>query len=511
MKNVSESLSVVQRWLITITVMAATLMQVLDTTIVNVALPHMQGSLNASPDETSWTLTSYLVASAIFMPLAGYFTDRLGRKKYLLISVIGFTVTSALCGMASTIAEIVLFRLLQGVFGAGLVPLSQAILADIFPDHERGKAMAIWGMGVMVGPILGPSLGGYLTEIASWRWTFYVNIPIGVAAALMVIRYVPDTLKKARRMDWAGMILLTLAIGCIQYVLDRGNQMDWFAALDIRVATFLGVTSLLLFIVYSIFNQSQSLFNLTIFKDRNFTLSSVLLAVLGLGMYGTMVVQPQMLEGLLHYPVLMTGLVMAPRGIASMFSMMIVGKLINRIDPRWLISVGILIGAGGISLTTLYSQQISPSWLIWPLVLQGFGLGLIFVPLSSVAFSTLPVSSRVEAAGLFSLLRTLGSSIGISITITFLSRHTQMAWNQIGGSINPYNPALVDYLRPLHMSVNTAQGASVLVEELRRQALMLAYVNTFAFIMWSFLMMLPFVMLLKRNNAISKMAKSAAT
>ena len=502
MSNISDSLSASERWVITLAIMGATLMQVLDTTIVNVALPHMQGSLSASPDETTWTLTSYLVASAIFMPLTGYFTDRFGRKNYLLLSIIGFTVTSALCGAATSIVQMVLFRLLQGVFGAGLVPLSQAILADIFPDNERGKAMAIWGMGVMVGPILGPSLGGYLTDIASWRWTFYVNVPFGIAAALMVFRFVPDTLKKERKMDWIGLILIAVAIGSIQYVLDRGNQMDWFEAFDIRTATFLGTICLCGFIVYSMKNKSNALFDLTIFRDRNFVLSSVLLAVLGLGMYGTMVIQPQLLQGLLNYPVLIAGLIMAPRGIASMFSMMIVGKLINRIEPRWLISIGVLLSAWGISITTHYSQDISLSWLIWPLILQGLGLGLIFVPLSTVAFSTLPISSRAEAAGLYSLLRTIGSSIGISITITFLSRHTQMAWNQIGGSIQLYNPALIDYLRPWHLKASDPQAAALLVGELSKQSLMLSYINTFSFIMWSFLIMLPFVLLLKNTKDI---------
>ncbi|HAU2125139.1 TPA: DHA2 family efflux MFS transporter permease subunit [Legionella pneumophila] len=501
MNNPSDTLSASQRWIITVAIMAATLMQVLDTTIVNVALPHMQGSLGASPDETTWTLTSYLVASAIFMPLTGYFTDRFGRKAYLLLSIIGFTLTSALCGAATSIVQMVVFRLLQGIFGAGLVPLSQAILTDIFPDNERGKAMAIWGMGVMVGPILGPSLGGYLTDIASWRWTFYVNIPFGIAATLMVFHFVPDTLKKARKMDWIGMILIALAVGSIQYVLDRGNQMDWFAALDIRTATFLGLISLCGFIAYSIKNKSNALFDISIFQDRNFVLSSLLLAILGLGMYGTMVIQPQMLQGLLDYPVLIAGLIMAPRGIASMFSMMIVGKLTNQVQPRWLISIGVLLSASGIYIMTHYSQDVSLSWLIWPLILQGFGLGLIFVPLSSVAFSTLPSSARSEAAGLYSLLRTIGSSVGISITITFLSRHTQIAWNQIGGSIQLYNPALMEYLQPWHLKATDPQAAALLLNELGKQSLMLSYINTFAFIMWSFLIMLPFVLLLKQNNS----------
>lgn len=496
-----ENLSFFQRWMIAIAIMLATLMQVLDTTIVNVALPHVQGSLAASPDETTWTLTSYLVASAIFMPLTGYWADRFGRKPYLLISILGFTLSSALCGAAASIFQMVFFRLLQGIFGAGLVPLSQAILTDIFPVKERGKAMAIWGMGVMVGPILGPSLGGYLTDVTSWRWTFYVNIPFGIISAFMVYRCVPDTFKKKRKMDWIGIILLAMAVGSIQYVLDRGNQVDWFDALEIRITMLLGIIGLVGFLFYSLRSKTKTIIDLAIFKDRNFVLASLLLAVLGLGMYGTMVIQPQMLQGLLNYPVLTAGLMLAPRGIASMFSMMIVSRLINRLDPRWLISTGILLGAGGIYLTTIHcSQTISLTWLVIPLILQGLGLGLIFVPLSAVAFSTLPATCRAEAAGVYSLIRTIGSSIGISITITFLTRHTQMAWNQLGGLLQPYNPILIDYLRAnYHLKPTDPQAATMLLNELGKQSAMLAYMNTFAFITWSFIMMLPLVLLLKKR------------
>jgi DHA2 family multidrug resistance protein len=490
-----------KRWLIVIATMSATLMQVLDMTIVNVALPHIQGSLSAASDQISWTLTSYLVASAIFMPLTGYFCDRLGRKKYLLICIGGFTIASALCGASVSLLQIILFRLLQGVFGAALVPLSQAILADVFPPEDRGKAMAIWGIGVMVGPILGPTLGGYLTEIASWRWTFYVNVPIGILSLVLAWQVVPDTLKKERSMDWVGLALISMAIGGLQYFFDRGNQQDWFSANDIRVAMFICVGGLIGFFFHTRNRPpSQTVFDMRIFKNRNFTISSLMLAAMGLGMFGTMVIQPLMLENLLNYPVLMTGLLMAPRGISGMVSMMFVGKLVGRVDPRFLITFGILLSVAGISAGTFYSQTISTWWIVWPLLLQGFGLSMIFVPLTTVAFSTLPDSSRVEAAGLFSLLRTIGSSIGISITITLFSRYSQMAWNQIGGNIQPYNPALQDYLSRLNLNMQQPESAVLLGGELLRQSQMVAFVNVYAFIMWSFLLMLPLVLLLKKNT-----------
>ncbi len=496
--NMANNISPAMRTLVTIAVMLATLMQVLDTTIVNVALPHMEGSLSATADQITWVLTSYLVASAIFMPLTGYFTDTLGRKKYLLISITGFVLASALCGAALNITQIVVFRLLQGVFGAALVPLSQAIMADIYPEEERGTAMAIWGMGVMVGPILGPTLGGYLTEIASWRWTFYINVPFGILSLILAWKVVPDTPTKKRDMDWFGLILISTAIGSLQYFLDRGNHDDWLGTLNIRIAAFLTIVSFLGFLLHSLNEHNKSVFNISIFNDRNFTVASIILAMFGLGLYGAMVILPLMLEGLFNYPVLTTGLVMAPRGISGLVSMIIVGKLIKTVDPRVLIIIGIFLSGIGMVFGTYYNLSISPGWIIGPIILQGFGLGMVFVPLSTIAFSTLPAHLRSEAAGLFSLLRTIGSSIGISIIATIFSRHTQTAWNQLGGFINPYNPALKHYLQSLHMGLNNPLSIKILGSQLAMQAQMLAFVNVYSFITWSFVIMLPLVFLLKK-------------
>lgn len=500
MAKVLDNDIVRQRWLIILAVMSATLMQVLDTTIVNVALPHMQGSLGATSDQISWTLTSYLVSSAIFMPLTGFFTDRLGRKKYLLLCIAGFTIASALCGASMSLAEMVFFRLLQGVFGAALVPLSQAIMADVYSEEERGKAMAIWGIGVMVGPILGPTLGGYLTEVANWRWTFYVNVPVGVLALLIGWRVVPDSQRKKRSMDWLGLLFISLAIGGGQYFLDRGNQQDWLSAIDIRLALLLCLVGFIGFLSYSLSRPGTAVFDLRIFKDHNFTIASLLLGVMGLGMFGTMVIQPLMLEGLLDYPVLLTGLVMAPRGISGMVGMLLISRIIHRVDARLLIVSGILCCIVGNAAGTYYSMNISPLWIILPLIVQGFGLSLIFVPLSTIAYATLPAAARTEAAGLYSLLRTLGSSIGISITITLVTRQTQVVWNQLGGFINPYNPALYQYLQPLQLKAQQPFAAAVLGNTLSRQAQMVAFVDAYAFITWSFVVMLPLVFLLKGHK-----------
>lgn len=495
-----KTISPLDRMLITMVVMSATLMQVIDTTIVNVALPHMQGSLGASSDEITWTLTSYLVSSAIFMPLTGYFSDLFGRKNYLILSIAGFTLSSALCGASVTLGELVVFRLLQGVFGACLVPLSQAILADIFPPDERGKAMAIWGIGVMVGPILGPTLGGYLTDVASWRWTFYVNVPVGIAT-LLLSYVVPDSPRRKRSMDWPGLAMISLAIGSLQYVLDRGNQDDWFNSTNICVAAYLSFTGLFGFILHNLQKKTDVVFDLSIFKDRNFTVASILLCIVGLGLYGMMVIQPIMMEGLYDYPALTTGLMMAPRGISGMVSMVIVGKLINRIDARWIIITGILISIAGMLINTNYSvNYISPFWLIIPVLLQGFGLGMIFVPLSTVAYSTLSTHLRTEAAGLFSLLRTIGSSVGISIAITIYTRSTQRFWNLLGGFVNPYNPYLYQYLHDTHLSLANPLSIALFAKEVQQQASMLAFINVFSVIMWCFVMMIPLVMLLSKSK-----------
>lgn len=495
-----QRISPSQRWLTTGVVMAAALLQVIDTTIVNVALPHMQGSLSASPDEITWTLTSYMIASAIFMPLTGYLSDQYGRKNYLFISVLGFTVFSGFCGATSSLTAMVFFRILQGIFGAALVPLSQAILADIFPPEERGKAMAIWGMGIMVGPILGPTLGGYLTDIASWRWTFYVNLPVGIIT-LFLINIVPEMPIKKRNMDWIGLCLLSLSIGGLQFILDRGNTDDWFDAFSIQITTYISVLSFLGFILYTFSEKRTAIFDLAIFKDRNFSLCTIMLCFMGMAIYGTAVLQPLMMENLLNYPVMLAGLIIAPRGLSSMFSMMIVSRIINRVDTRYLIISGALISFLGVWICTVYSTNIDTFWLTWPMIIQGFGIGMVMVPLSTMAYSTLPAHLRTDAAGVFSLLRTLGGSIGVSITITLLSRRNQLFWNKLGGAITPFNQSASQYLQPLHLLPTEPLGTAVLSMALQEQAAMLSYINTFAFNAWLFLMLIPIGVFLKYHPA----------
>jgi DHA2 family multidrug resistance protein len=492
------------RILTTVAVMAATVMQVLDTTIVNVALPQMAGQLNATPDQISWVLTSYLVSSGIVMLLTGFFSDRLGQKRYLLYSIIGFTITSALCGIAGSLFQIVLFRLLQGVFGAALVPLSQSIMVQTFPPEDRGKAMAIWGMGVMIGPILGPTLGGWLTEVLGWRWTFFINLPVGIFSALLAWRVVAQTETRQRDVDWLGLLLLGAAIGALQFVLDRGNQDDWFNSRTITLAAIVCATGFIGFLFHSLRETKHPILNPAIFRDRNFATASLLLGVFGLGLFGNLFLQPLMLENLFHYPSLTTGFMLAPRGIASMISMMVVGKLIRHTDPRLLISIGVIIFSIGSYGTTLYNLDIDPFWVMWPAIIQGFGLGLVFVPLSTIAFSTLPQRHAAEAAGVYSLLRTIGSGVGISIVATMMSRHTQIAWNHLGGHINTYNPALENYLNPLQLDPQSAVTPMLIARELGRQSQMIGILDAYVMVMWSFVMMLPLVFIMRHHRKVSE-------
>ena len=485
-----------RRIYITLAVMSATVMQVLDTTIVNVALPHMSGELGATSDSISWVLTSYIVAASIFMPLTGYLSDRLGRRRYLMVSIAGFVITSALCGLSNGLAEIVVFRCLQGVFGASLVPLSQSIMLDTYPPDERGKAMAIWGMGVMVAPVLGPTLGGYLTEIINWRWTFYINIPVGVVSFLMVMKYVPDTEIKDRPMDWVGMVLLALGIGAMQMVLDRGNQEDWLDSTSIRVFSVIAVAGFGLFIANSLASAKQTLFDLRVFTDRNFVAASILSAAMGLSLYGGMLLQPLMLESVLGYPAMDTGLAMMPRGLASMFSMMVVGKLSGKVNPKLMIAFGIAVSTIGCYMTTGFNLNITGKSLMLPLILQGIGIGFIFVPLSTIAFATLPSSLATEGAGIYSLIRSLGSSIGISLVTTYFARSTQTSWDQLRGFINPYNPALNQYLAPLHLKADGA-GIALIAQQVGLQAQMSGLIAAFWLISASFLVMVPLLLLLK--------------
>jgi DHA2 family multidrug resistance protein len=488
-----------KRLLVTAVVMSAAIMQILDTTIVTVALPHMQGQLEANADQITWVLTSYLISSGIFMPLTGYMTDRFGQKSYLMVSIAGFVIASALCGLATSLDEIVLFRLAQGVAGAGLVPTAQAVLVDIYPPEERGHAMAIFGVGAMFGPIIGPTLGGYLTEYFSWRWTFFINLPVGALALLGAWRFVPETEKKERGTDWIGFAFLVVAVACMQFVLDRGQEHGWFTSRSIQVAAALSVFGYLCLIVRNLEMGRGAIFDLSVFKDRNFAVSTLILAAFMFSMYGVLALQPMMLESLFDYPTFTTGLALAPRGVASMVSMFLAGRLINRVGARPLITVGILMTLWGTLVMTHYSLDVDLWWVVWPTMVQGFGLGLVFVPLATVSFATLPRHQSAEGAGVRQLGRAIGASLGIAVSSAVVAQQTQAAWNQMGGHMTAFSGAVEQYLAPLGLGMHAPLAGAVLGHVLGRQAQFQGVLDAFYVLGWSLVVALPLLLLVQRG------------
>ncbi|NSL55335.1 DHA2 family efflux MFS transporter permease subunit [Uliginosibacterium aquaticum] len=485
------------RGLITVAVMLATIMQALDTTIANVALPHMQGAMGATQDQISWVLTSYIVASAIFLPLTGFLSARFGRKRLFLWSVVGFTLTSMLCGAAQDLTQIVVFRLLQGVFGAALVPLSQAVMLDTYPREKIGAAMALWGMGVMIGPILGPSLGGWLTEYYNWRWVFYINLPFGILAWLGIAAYVKETpLDRSRQFDLLGFVLLAIALGALQMLLDRGQSLDWFNSAEIVIETGLTLLCAYLFVAH-IFTHDHPFIEPALFRDRNLSVGLIFVFIVGVLLLSTMALLPPFMQSLMGYPVIDVGLLLAPRGFGTMFAMMVVGKLVGRIDARLLILCG--LGLTGFSLWEMTHFTVDATgWMIVSTgVVQGMGFGFIFVPLSTLTFSTLAQRYRTEGTGLYSLMRNIGSSIGISVVTTALAQNVQANHAALAGFINPFSEPLRQAVEAGVYNLSTPAGLYSLNAEVTRQASTLGYLQDFRLMMWVTVFAMPLVLLLR--------------
>lgn len=485
------------RLFITLSVMLATVMQSLDTTIANVALPHMQGGMGATQEQISWVLTSYIVAAAIFTPLTGFLGDRFGRKQVFLWSVIGFTVASMLCGAAQSLPQIILFRLLQGIFGASLVPLSQSVLLDSYPPEKHGSAMAMWGMGVMVGPILGPSLGGWLTEYYNWRWVFYINLPFGILAWFGLTMYLQENkLKLGKHFDLMGFAFLSIAIGSLQLFLDRGESLDWLNSDEIIIEGLIALICLYLFIVHIISSRTPFI-DPTMFKDRNFSVGLMFIFIIGIILLATMALMPPYMQSLLNYPVIDVGLLLAPRGIGTMTAMMMVGKLSGKVDARYQIFLGLMLTSYSLWLMTQFNTDISAQDIVSSGIIQGLGLGFIFVPLSTLSFATLPAQYRNDGTSLFSLLRNIGSSIGISIVMTKLAQNSQINHAAYANFITPFNLNLQHANELGIFSLNSLNGLAMLNAEVTRQATVLAYLQDFRFMMWLVLSALPLLFFLK--------------
>lgn len=495
------------RGLITVSIMLGTIMQVLDTTIANVALPSMTGDLGASQDTINWVLTSYIVAAAIMTPVTGWLADRLGRKQLFLTSVVGFVVMSMLCGIAWSLESMVAFRLMQGVFGAAIVPLSQTFLLDINPRERHGQAMAIWGAGIMVGPIIGPTLGGWLTESFNWRWVFFINLPVGIIAFLGSAAYLPNIAKRVRSFDFFGFAMLSLGVGALQLMLDRGADADWFSSVEIWIELGLAITGFWVFIVHML-TAEHPFIDPKIFLDRNFATGLVFIFVIGVILLASLALLPPMLSTIFGYPTITTGLVMAPRGVGTMISMLIVGRIVRIVDARILVVVGLLLTAQSLYTMSGFSPQMD-SWLIISSgVVQGLGLGLVFVPLSTVAFATLEARYRTDATALFSLVRNIGSSIGISIVSVLLTRNMQINHAELSAYINPFNPNLWEASPAA--ALGDPNALSQLNGMVNIQALMISYIDDFKLMMIVTLCALPLVFLLRRPRYAPAGAQASA-
>jgi MFS transporter, DHA2 family, multidrug resistance protein len=500
------------RGMITLSIMLANIMQGLDNTILNVALPHIQGSLSASLDQIAWALTSYIVCSAIMMPLTGWLAGRFGIKYVFLASVAGFTVASALCGAATSLGELVLFRALQGLAGAGLIPLSQAMLLQINPPERHGHAMAVFGIGTILGPIMGPALGGWLTQDYNWRWIFYINLPIGVLCTLGALIFIRQTRNVHREpFDFVGFLTLSLGIGALQLMLDRGELKDWFHSSEIWIEATVAGLRLYLFTVHTATTGERSFLNRDLLKSANFVAGTLLMFCVGLIMTGTSALLPTMLQNLMNYPALTTGLVTVPRGFGSMAAMFFIARVINRVDNRMIILFGFLLTALSMWQMTQFSLQMGMAPVIISGLLQGFGLGCTFVPLNIIALSNLPRHILTQGTAIRSVMRNLGGSIGISVLVATLAQNTQVVHSRLVEGLRPDNPLAQAPYMTAPFSLNTSSGMAALNAEVTRQAAMVAYIDDFKLMMLIALASVPLLLLLREERRRPPPVAVAAT
>ena len=489
---------VANRGAITATVICACIMQGLDTTIVNVCLPHIQGSMSAAQDQISWVLTSYIVSSAIMMPLTGWLAGRFGVKYIFLASIIGFTIASALCGAATSLTQLVLFRMLQGICSAGLVPLGQATLFTIYPREKHGQAMAIFSTGAMMGPIIGPTLGGWLTENLDWRWCFYINLPVGALCALGVFLFIRQTRTMRRNeFDMFGFLMLSIAVGSLQLMLDRGQLKDWFHSTEIWIEATISALCFYLLIIHTMTTGDRSFVNRELLKSPNFVAGSLLMFGVGMILSGTLALMPSMMQVLMNYPVFDAGWMMAPRGFGTMLAMFLVARIIDRVDNRLFILVGFLLTAASLWQMTGFSLYMGSGPILFAGFAQGFGLGCTFVPLNLLALSGLPHHILTQGTALRALMRMLGGSIGIAILEAELTQNTQIVHSRLMEHLRPDNPLAQAPLLPAPFSLTNPAGIAALNQEVTRQAAMISYLDDFMLMLLVILASLPLLLLVR--------------
>ncbi|QWG18223.1 multidrug efflux MFS transporter [Bradyrhizobium sediminis] len=490
-----------RRTMVTICAMTATIMQALDTTIANVALPYMQGTLSASQDQINWVLTSYIVAAAIMTAPVGWIANRFGRKRIFIVCAGGFTVASVLCGAAQDINQMVLFRLLQGVFGAALVPLSQAVMLDSYALHERAKAMAIWGMGVMMGPIMGPSLGAWLTETYSWHWVFFVNLPFGIFTVLGLLVFMDETRKdRDLRFDWFGFTALAIGIGSLQLALDRGEQLGWTESSEIIAEFILSAVGFYYFFAHSL-TTAKPFIQFALFRDRNFIGGCVFMAVMGLVLFSTMALASPFLQNVIGYPIITAGLLLASRGCGTFVAMMMVGRLMRYIEARTLIIAGLSITCLSLFYMTNWTDQTGVNEIVVLSVIQGFGFGLVFVPLSTVAFLTLPNHLRTDGTAMLTLMRNVASSIGISIVIAQLTEGSRRVHAVLSQHVNPFNHAMqMPDVRAM-IDMGTDKGRAMMDAIVNMQAQIIAFSQDYQMVMIFTLCAIPLAIMIGSTKA----------
>jgi DHA2 family multidrug resistance protein len=497
MTAASGSAPAVNRTMAVVSIMLTSTMTQLDTTIANVALPHMAGSMSASPDQITWVLTSYIISAAIVTPMTGWLAGRFGRRRIYIVSVIGFTLASALCGASQSLGEIVLARVLQGVFGATMLPLSQAVITDLYPPRERGQAMAIWSLAALVAPIAGPILGGWLTEDHSWRWVFYINLPIGVLALAGVVTFMPGSVRQNTRFDVVGFILLSIALAAAQLCLDRGQARGWFGSTEIVLEACIGALAFILFLINNL-TAEQPFMPRELFTDRNFVAGSILGFMLGMLAFSVLALLPTMMQSLLGYPVITSGFLSAPRGLGSVISMSLASRLANRVDMRVMMFTGIVLLAVTFFQMSGFSLQMNFRLLIITAFFQGLGSGMAFMPLAMMVIATLPAAFRADGAGVTALIRNLGNSFGIAILEAMLTRNTAAVHARLAEQVRLDNPLFKAVGGAFRLT--SPQNIAMVAGEIGRQASMVAYIDVFRMMSLVTFLLPPLVLLVRRPS-----------
>jgi len=484
------------RGLLTVAVMGASIIQILDTTIANVAIPHMRAALGATSETVNWVLTSYIIAAAVAMPITGWLADRIGRRRLFLGAVTGFIMASMACGAAQNLEEMVIFRFLQGISGAFIGPLSQSVMLDINPPERHARAMSIWGMGIMIGPIMGPVLGGWLTESVNWRWVFYVNLPVGLVTLALMWALLPATKTRQRKFDLFGFSMLALGLASLQLMLDRGAQKDWFESTEIWIELGVSVACLWMFVIHLVTGR-ETLFNRQMLRDRNLVTAMGFMIVIGIVMFASMALLPPMLQNLFGWPVIDTGWVLAVRGVGILMSMWAAGQLLGKVDARWMVGTGLLVAALSLWQMSHWSLEMGMQPVIVSGLVQGIGMGLVFIPLNTMAFATIPPQYRTDGSSLMNLLRSIGGSVGISIVTTLLGANIQRSHEDMVAHITNSSTSLLDASTADRFGIVGDTAMAMVNAEINRQAAMVAYIDDFWLMMWVTLAALPLVFLLR--------------